>query len=53
MNRAVIGKDNVTISGAKAAGHQFSSGAGGVVHADLTDGRSLIIKKIPASRTTS
>lgn len=44
MNRAVIGKDNVTISGAKAAGHQFSSGAGGVVHADLTDGRSLIIK---------
>ena len=44
MKRAVIGKDNVTISGAKAAGHQFSSGAGGVVHADLTDGRSLTIK---------
>ena len=44
LTRAVLQKDRVELSGAKAAGHQFSSGAGGVVHADLSNGRSLIIK---------
>lgn len=44
LKRADFQKDRVELSGVEASGHSFGSGAGGVVNADLTDGRSLSIK---------